>query len=440
MWILMKVAVGQFGAPTAVLNASLYGVLRTLDDAGVESYGAWGGPNGLIEDHFIPLSGLSEKADWLLHTPGAALLSGRQAQFEAVIEKSVNYLRQRGFDALITIGGNGTMGLALDIERQARRVKYPLQVVGIPKTIDNDLVGIDHSPGFPSAAQFVIKAVRDLTVDLEAMVGFEQVRVVEVMGRHSGWLAAAAVMVSRLRTNNFPDGSVDIRKPIICLPEQPLDMTGLLQKVQRRVCETGTAVVVVSEGVQDTFGREIVQAGVHGKSSASYVLGGVGAMMAKTIRENLGYGTRYENLGMLQRCWADSQTRLDREEARFLGQLGARAILDGKSGIMVGLIRNEIEQSSRMSQTLSADLGEPPPWRGGDELIIQGNLAVNSSHYAVKLIEVPLSQVAGHDRRMSIKEQELGTDFLDWLAPLVDIDALFQHPRLLGEGTRPAME
>jgi ATP-dependent phosphofructokinase / diphosphate-dependent phosphofructokinase len=395
----IRVAIGQFGAPTTVLNASLHGVLKELFRANAKVYGIIGGAHGLVNNQWFPLSEVSTDWQWLLRTPGAALKAGRFADQEMAAETAVKHLKVRGIDALIVIGGNGTMSLGADIARFALDQGYPLMVVGVPKTIDNDIVGMDHTPGFPSAANFVIKAVRDLSIDLEAMVGFEQVRVVEVMGRRCGWLAASASLVP-LFDANIPSTEVqssyhgERRAPIICLPERPLDMEQLLQEVQSSVDGCGSAMVVVSEGVRDIQGRRILQTGEDTANSSRAMFGGIGGVITEQIRKGLGFGTRYENLGLLQRCWGESALLTDRQEAESLGAAGAKAVLEGRAGVMA---------------------------------VAVGTSGAGDSFGASYL---NLTDVAGRDRMMTATEQAMDVGFQSWLGKLVDIDNVIDYRRL----------
>lgn len=434
----MKVAIGQFGAPTTVFNASLYGVLEGLQDK-AEVYGVIGGVSGLVSGQIAPLGDISQLS-WLLETPSAALGAGRYSKNQEVVEETVRQLIKAGIDAFILLGGNGTMGLGAAVAKAARELGYPLSVVGVPKTIDNDIVGIDHAPGFPSAARFVLQAVRDLQIDLEAMVGFEQVRVVEVMGRRCGWLAAASALLPYLGSsgpaaeappagkrvdgknvdgNKMSGNKVDTHDvsapPIICMPEQPLDLAALLKKIESRVVDRQNALVVVSEGVLDVHGEPVVQAGQPlsgsaGRSSSSVMLGGIGSVIAAQVRQELGFGARYENLGLLQRCWNDCSLESDRRRARQLGQMGARAVLDGRDGVMVGLIRG-LGDRDEVANGLEDALKDG--WSGG-----------------LKETCVPLDALAGQERRMTEAELRLDVDFVRWLGPLVEMEQMTRYPRL----------
>ncbi|WP_067933220.1 6-phosphofructokinase [Alicyclobacillus kakegawensis] len=405
----MRVAVGQFGAPTAVLNASLFGVLDSLSKAGAEVYGILGGAWGLSQGNVHPLS-FARPPEWLLHTPGAALGAGRQLSFAAHAGEAVQNLRERHVDALIVMGGNGTMALGQIVERESQARGYDLQVIGIPKTIDNDIAGVDHTPGYPSAAQFVLKALCDLAIDLEAMVGFEQVRVVEVMGRRTGWLAAAAALYDDLfrevrGSSADHAGGWDVNRlsrrrvrPIVCLPERPFHLDQVLGDVQRRVREDGCTMVVVSEGVQPADGQVMFQTD-HGQDKARpFMWGGVGAWLAEAIRDQTKFGVRYENLGLLQRCWSRFSVPLDVAEAVRVGREGAHKVLAGESGQMVGLVRSR------------------------------------QSEYHVDTVGIQLSEVAGKERVMTEDEAKLGPTFRDWLRPLLDWSMLCPHPRLTMSG------
>lgn len=395
----MKVAVGQFGAPTAVFNASLYGVLDQLQQGNAEVLAIRGGALGLSQGDLRAIS-TNEPLEWLLQTPGAALAAGRQSDFRQFAGDAVGHLQAANIDALVVLGGNGTMALGQQMEEEARARGYGLQVIGVPKTIDNDIVGVDHTPGYPSAAQFILQAVRDLSIDLEAMVGFEQVRVVEVMGRRTGWLAAAASLYSEVCggaqsvTGEAGQGSGAGIQPLIYIPERAFDVATCLTHIEENVQRDGCSLVVISEGVRPVDGRAIVQSGHESAESGTFMLGGVGAWLAQTVREQTGYGVRYENLGLLQRCWAGASVPLDVTEAVGVGREGARRALAGESGVMIVLAR-----------------AETTPYEG-------------------RITTRRLCEVAGKERMMTAAEAELGPDFQAWLRPLLDWSKLRPYPRL----------
>ncbi len=392
----LRVAIGQFGGPTAVINASLEGAIATLEEAGVETWGVFDGPHGLAKDHLQPLDRLEIGAwTWLSRTPGAALRAGRVVSFDATA--ALAHLKRRAIDALIVMGGNGTMAMAQALQDAAQSDGCGLRVIGVPKTIDNDIAGVDHAPGFPSAANFVVKAVRDLTMDLEAMTGFEQVRVIEVMGRRTGWLAAAAAFARALWLEREKQS---MAPHLIYLPERPIALASILGEVERTVQSLGFAVVVTAEELHDPSAQGAAAAV---PAAMQVRQGGVGAMIAQAVRDHLGCGARYENLGALQRCWAESATALDREEAYAQGAAAAARCVAGDGGFMVGLRRDHPEEGL----------------------------------YSTSPVTLPFTQVAGKERLLPDHFCRLDQEFLTWIKPLIEnIAPLSRLPRRAGVPTR----
>ncbi len=328
------VAIAQVGGPTAVINSSLHGFLRELGQHGSEPvvYGIQGGMSGFAEGRFVRLAAGS-RTDWLRSMPGAALEAGRKALTEADVEQCVRHLMAHDIRYVSLIGGNGTMWACSRIYRKALEMGYELHVVGIPKTVDNDIMETDHTPGFPSAARFVAHAVRDLAADLSSMRNFEQVRVIETMGRNVGWLTAAAAYF-RERSDDAPHA--------LYVPEQAFRMEEMLRRVADVQREIGYCIVVVSEGLKDERGEPIAASGImNGKvnGQGGKALGGVGSYLASTIGAELGLACRYENLGILQRCASFLVSDTDREEAEAVGQHAARLLADGVTGVMVCIRR-----------------------------------------------------------------------------------------------------
>ncbi|RXT07024.1 diphosphate--fructose-6-phosphate 1-phosphotransferase [Ammoniphilus sp. CFH 90114] len=375
----MKIAIAQAGGPTAVINSSLYGFLKGFSHCdNVQVYGIYGGIAGLIDGRFIHLNHRAVgEYEWLQNVPGAALGAGRKPLSEQDIGRIILQLKEKGVSALAIVGGNGTMWSCNQIAETAREMGYNLQVIGIPKTVDNDLVETDHTPGYGSAARFVAHAVRDLAFDLESMKNFENVRVVETMGRNVGWLAASSTYF-----RNSPDDAPHI----VCLPEIPFNMDQFLESVNKVHRRLGYAIVVVSEGLKDKHGNSVSEIELS-KSRDHKVLGGVGGLVSERITTELGLSSRYENLGILQRCTHFMVSNQDRLEARMVGEKAAEALLEGKSDIMIGLQRG---------------LGH----------------AMTSS-------EVPLSRVVNQER--SLESQFISDDnfvpiassFKEWLYPII---------------------
>jgi 6-phosphofructokinase len=329
-----RIAVAQVGGPTAVLNASLLGFLKTAaaHPDSPEVYGIAEGMAGLVAGRLYPIE-LGQPLDWLRGQPGAALGAGRMVMTEEDIVASVGELQRRGIHHLALAGGNGTMWACMKLSEAARARGFELHVVGIPKTVDNDIEETDHTPGFPSAAKFVAHAIRDLSADLASMRNFEQVRVVETMGRNVGWLTAAAAFF-REREEDAPH--------LIYIPEAPFRMEEAVAAVSRVQRELGYCLVVVGEGLKDEGGRPLAAHGINNSrhnGQGMKALGGIGALVAETISNELGLACRYENLGILQRCASLCVSFQDLLEAEAVGVKAAELLLSGVSGVMVTIER-----------------------------------------------------------------------------------------------------
>lgn len=373
---MRKVVIGQAGGPTAVINATLAGVTEKLKETSSLIFMSKG-YDGLCNGDFI--EGNSEVVDWVLshkNIPGACLGSGRYPMNEGEIFRCVQNLKKIRADTLVVIGGNGTMDALDKIQMAAEELKYELQVIGLPKTVDNDLGLTDHSPGFASAARYVAQSTLDMSRDLYAMRNFEQVRILETMGRNTGWLAAA----SGLFRDYEEDGP-----HFIAIPEKKLDKNELFEKIEHAVAQYGCAVVVTSEGViwesEETVNRKIVQ----GRT----VLGGVSTEIESAVQSNLGLTARSELLGMNQRSSLLYASKVDQREAYELGVEGGEWIAEGVTGVMTALQRT-----------------------GG-------------FRYNVDKIPVALKEVACHgERRMPSDFVSDLNAYYDWLKPLIGKDAI----------------
>ncbi|WP_446898444.1 diphosphate--fructose-6-phosphate 1-phosphotransferase [Clostridium sp. LBM24168] len=317
-----KIAIGQAGGPTAVINTSLVGFLDGIDDNS-EVYGVLNGYQGLVDNDLVELQGetlrLIKKYKYV---SGACLGSGRYNLTDDQIEVIVENLKSHGIHSLVFIGGNGTMAALQKISNRADIMGYELQIIGIPKTVDNDLGKTDHAPGFGSAAKFVAFSARDISKDLESMKNFEQVRIIETMGRNAGWLAASAGLLKE---------SEEQGPHIVYLPENKFEIKEFLMDVKNLVKEYGTAVVVVSEGIKLDDENQIQKSVTNGR----VVLGGISNNLENLVRSNLGLSARAENLGMNQRSFSLAVSDQDRLEAYETGKKAARFLKDNYSNIMV---------------------------------------------------------------------------------------------------------
>lgn len=321
-----SIAIVQAGGPTSVLNASLAGFIENCKSEGKYKHilGFRNGIEGLIKGWTMELDSMTDgDIHALKFQPGAVLGSGRFALTSEGLHKVRDVLLDKKIDRLALIGGNGTMWAANKIASIAQEV----QIVGIPKTIDNDLCFTDHSPGYLSAAKFVAEGIRSLALDLWSMRNVEKVRIVEVMGRNGGWLAAAAGLTAK-KLPGFP--------PIgIYPPEKVFNLEDFLHKITELLRTEPCLLVVVSEGVHDAHGVRLVEQRIGGKDS-NIIPGGVGSFLTNALRQQ-GIPCRSENLGVLQRSNTWTVSRRDREEAIFLGKKAYDVLNHGNSGVMVGL-------------------------------------------------------------------------------------------------------
>jgi 6-phosphofructokinase 1 len=359
-----------------------------LEGAGPgEVLGVVGGPAGLLGGERRLLKGPSEahgakRADRVTlmdptasSQPGALLGAGRYPFTGADLDAIGELLAAAGIDGLGLIGGNGTMFVAQELHDRAARSGTGLSVVGVPKTVDNDLLGTDHAPGFPSAARFLIQAVRDLDLDHRAMQSIEQVRIVETLGRSTGWLALST-LAARSATGGSPH--------LVYVPERPFSQDSFLDDVRDAVASHGRAFVVVAEGLTTSLPSPFDQP-VYDRP----ISGGVGQSLAKLVEHRLGYGARCEVLGLIQRCASWAVSTVDSDEAYALGREGSRLLSEGVSGVMVALAERLQSEAptSRVPTT------------------------------------VPLAQVAGRTRPVSAgwvpHPSGAAEEFVAWLKPLL---------------------
>ncbi|HEX6923473.1 MAG TPA: diphosphate--fructose-6-phosphate 1-phosphotransferase, partial [Bacillales bacterium] len=321
---MRKIAIGQAGGPTAVINTSLAGFLDTVQ---ADVYGVLDGFQGLVEGNIVKITeDIKRKVDQHRDVPGACLGAGRYQMSDDQKVKALRQLQERDIHTLVFIGGDGTMSALCQLSQTAHYIGYELQVVGIPKTVDNDLAETDHSPGFASAARYVALAVRDISKDLEAMRNFEQVRIIETMGRNVGWLAAA----SGLLKNHETDGP-----HAIYFPEQVLTAENFLKNTNDLVQKFGFVSIVVSEGVTIQERPSVEKAIVNGRK----VLGGVSTQLAQLVHDELGLMARDELLGMNQRASQLASSSQDRREAYDVGKKAALLVEEGISKVMVAINR-----------------------------------------------------------------------------------------------------
>ncbi|GAB1483100.1 6-phosphofructokinase [Treponema sp.] len=315
------------GAPTAVMNASLFGAIKAAQKSGsvAKIYGARNGLGALLQDDFINLSKLpDETLNKLPHTPASFIGTSRYPVSGEGYDKIVDKLVEHDIEFLLFNGGNGSMDACGKIVAALQRNSKAkgIRVIGIPKTMDNDIAVTDHSPGFGSAARYLAASVQELSRDLAALP--IHVCIVESMGRNSGWLTAAAALADR-------------GPHLIYVPELLFDEDSFLEKAKSLYEQFGGVLVVASEGLKGLDGATLVPPIFQVGRSVYY--GDVSAHLCNLVIKKLGIKARSEKPGILGRCSIAHQSVVDRDEAILAGTEAAKAALGGQTGAMVGFKR-----------------------------------------------------------------------------------------------------
>lgn len=315
------------GGPTAVINSSLYGVIEeALKHSEVgEIYAAAGGTGGLLKRKIINLRKISRQEREILKTsPASAIGTSRDFLAAEDYEEMPKIFKELGVKYVLLNGGNGTMDTCGKIYEQCKA--EGISVMGIPKTMDNDIAVTDHSPGFGSAARFMAGSMAELCADIRGLP--IHISVVEAMGRSAGWVAAAAALAV-----DSGVGAPDL----IYLPERNFDEEAFLTDAERLIKSKGCGVIVASEGLHFADGKPIAPP-VMTIGRATY-FGDVSAHLAGLITKKLGFKARSEKPGLLSRASIAWQSTVDRDEAILAGSEAVKAILSGESGKMVGFER-----------------------------------------------------------------------------------------------------
>ncbi len=328
----LTLAVGQSGGGTPVINASLAGVVSQAQRLGIRRIlGMVHGLRGLLDEQFLDLSAQSPDALALLaDTPSAALGLCRFKIDPDQADQVVAILRKWQVDAFLYIGGNDSAATTRSVAVAASDARYDLACLAIPKTIDNDLVVTDHTPGYGSAARLVASLSRDLALDAAAMRHEEQVRILEVYGRDTGWLAAASTL-----------GQLQRDAPhIVLVPERPFDADHFLAGVERHVARAGYCTVVAGEMLRDRTGALVgSNRADHHDAFGHAETRRPGAFLRDLVQRRLGIRAKDDRPGSVQKVAGDLASTVDRAEAFALGQEAVRAVLAGQSDCMVTLER-----------------------------------------------------------------------------------------------------
>jgi 6-phosphofructokinase 1 len=335
--------VAQSGGPTAVINASVAGVIQEAGrhpDQIQEIYGGTNGILGILNEELIDLQEEKRAAiEGLKHTPAAALGTCRyKIDFKKKPEQAA-----RDMDRLFQVfqahniryffyaGGNDSQDTAHKIHEQAITRGYEMRIIGVPKTIDNDLPHTDHCPGYGSVIKYNATTVMEIAADVGSMATDDgSCCIVEVMGRSAGWIAAGTVLAKR-RPGDAPH--------IILVPEVPFEQDKFLEKVKETVAAQRYCIVVVGEGLKNAAGEEIAADKTKLDAFGHPVLSGAAERLGDIVEGSLRLKTRTVKLGYAQRAAAHCASETDVEEAAACGEAAVRAAVGGKSGFMVKLVR-----------------------------------------------------------------------------------------------------
>jgi len=335
--------VAQSGGPTAVINASVAGVIQEAGrhpDQVEEIYGGRNGILGILNEELIDLQEEKRAAiEGLKHTPAAALGTSRyKIDFKRKPERAAQEMDRlfQVFQAhnirhFFYAGGNDSQDTAHKIHEQAIARGYKMRIIGVPKTIDNDLPHTDHCPGYGSVIKYNATTVMEIAADVGSMATDDgSCCIIEVMGRAAGWIAAGTVLAKR-RPVDAPH--------IILMPEVPFEQERFLAKVREIASALKYCIVVVGEGLKNAAGEEIAADKTKRDAFGHPVLSGAGERLADLVEESLSLKTRTVKLGYAQRAAAHLASETDVEEAAACGEAAVRAAVAGKSGYMVKLVR-----------------------------------------------------------------------------------------------------
>ncbi len=337
----LNAIVGQSGGPTSVINASLAGVFEACVSRGAKTvYGMEHGVEGLLQEKVVDLTTKlhsSLEIEFLKRTPSSYLGSCRYKLPDpkddpAVYEKLFAILKKLDIGWFFYIGGNDSMDTIGKLARYGKETGSDIRFMGVPKTIDNDLMCTDHTPGYGSAAKYIAAVMKEIIRDA-TVYGTKYVTIVEIMGRNAGWLTAAA----SLSRGDDCEG-VDM----ICLPEIPFHVDRFLAKVEKMQKERNSVVIAVSEGVKLEDGRYVCELSDDARFVDAFGhknLTGTARYLSNQVAQNLDTKTRSVELSLLQRCAAHLTSRTDITEAYQVGGAAAKAAFEGHSGEMVALKR-----------------------------------------------------------------------------------------------------
>ena len=327
---------GQSGGPSSVINASAYGVIKTALDSEyiTKVYGANHGIKGVLEDRLLVMDEEDPKElERLLYTPSSALGSCRYKIADPDVDDTdstriLEIFQKYDVRYFFYNGGNDSMDTCNKISKYMAKVGYDCRVIGVPKTIDNDLFGTDHCPGFASAAKYIATSIMEVYRDCH-VYDTGMITIIECMGRHAGWLTAAAELANL--SGEGPD--------FVYVPEVDFDMDQFLADVTARYEQNKNCMVAVSEGIHYADGSFVSEAKTSATDGFGHAqLGGLAAHLAAVVKEKTGAKVRGIELSLLQRCAAHCASGTDIQESFASGKAAVEAALAGETDKMVGFV------------------------------------------------------------------------------------------------------
>ncbi len=332
----MNIAVAQSGGPTVAINASLAGVFKgALESNQIDIvYGSLNGIEGIIGQNLVNLNELIKNDDDLelvKLTPSTVLGSCRYKlpSFDKdalVYDKIIECFKKYNIGAFFYIGGNDSMDTVNKLSKYTTENGIDIKIIGVPKTIDNDLCSTDHTPGFGSAAKYLATTLQEITRD-SAVYDLKSVTIVEIMGRHAGWLTASSAV---LHANG------ETAPHLIYLPEGEFSQAKFLSDVKSQFQIRNSVIVAVSEGI--TLGDENYRSGKVDNFGHAY-LSGIGKLLENLVTEKIGCKVRSIELNVMQRCSSHLASKTDIDESVLIGETAVKAALSGKTGIMMTFLR-----------------------------------------------------------------------------------------------------
>ncbi|MDE5854200.1 MAG: 6-phosphofructokinase, partial [Ruminococcus sp.] len=395
------------GGPTCAINASLVGVFReSLKEPEIDAiFGSVNGIEGIIENHLIDMKALissNDDIELLRQTPSTVLGSCRYKlpdwhDDDTVYKKITNTLIQRQIGAFFYIGGNDSMDTVNKLSEYFHEISLDIKIIGIPKTIDNDLCITDHTPGFGSAAKYVAATMHEIIRD-SSVYSMPSVTIVEIMGRHAGWLTASSAVLHALG---------ETAPHLVYVPETEFSLEKFMKDVKQEMAKYKAVIVAVSEGMEVPDG---VQSGVVDNFGHKY-LSGIGKYLEEAVRNEIGCKVRSIELNVMQRCSSHMCSRTDIDESEAIGAAGVRHALNGETGkVMVFRRVNDMPYTIVIETADASEIANKEKFLPDNFIAKSGNnISDTAVRYFLPLIQGELNIIMdrGIPKHFTIQESVL---------------------------------